>query len=30
MLSKFSLDPKEYYEIQFDPSDYFEPDYGNE
>ena len=24
------LDPKEYYEIQFDPSDYYEPDYGNE
>ena len=24
------LDPKEYYEIEFDPSDYFEPDYGND
>ena len=24
------LDPKEYYEIEFDPADYFEPDYGND
>lgn len=24
------LDPKEYYDISFDPSDYYEPDYGND
>ncbi|HBM90010.1 MAG: hypothetical protein P1U69_02075 [Parvibaculaceae bacterium] len=24
------LDPKEYYQIEFDPADYYEPDYGND
>lgn len=24
------IDPKEYYDIRFDPSDYYEPDYGND
>ena len=29
-VTKDYLDPKDYFEIEFDPADYFEPDYGND